>query len=861
MSLDCFDAKIAAGLVDEARGRKLAEWIGAVEDEAARRTGNAEAAYARAAKRASDHAAETAKVAERARRQAVAQMTALNRFAEYEGEVKQLRAEGRAPVGLAGEDRSVAYDAFSSLLAHDTHEIATGPNVHYRARQLRAEAHGEFADAIDRLRPKYAGLKNETVIEYDLLKAIYDEPVGVETARLDAAAWKKVEEGLRGKFVAAGGELPVREDWHIPNPAHDWAKISAGGRDLWKEDVKGWLDRDKMVDFETGGRLDDGRLDAVLDDVFKTLSSRAIEGPPTAEFKGQGPLATRRMHERILHFKDAASWQAYAEKYAGHASPYEAMLSYINRMSEDIAMLEILGPNPESMHRFALSAIKRETGRLSGEAGDKSAKGLKKATKANRVIGAVLGSDEKRFDNLWAEVTGANDVAVNTIWADRMSAGRGLLASAQLGSAMVSSLTDAPVVLMTARFDGLSAWRVGKRFVEMFATTGSEVEAARFGLVLDSLAHGAGQVDRIMGETIRTGRAQKLSGAVMRASALRRWTALWKNAFSLEMMGHVADQRGLAYDALDGRFREALSRHGVDAGAWDLIRNSPLYEPRAKAFFIRPQDVARGGAPEHEAASQALSRLVHTEADYGVIESDPRVRAFLLGQSRPGTEGGEFRRSVAMYKSFPVTLMSRHFNRMVARGWRDGSRLGHAAATFALMTVMGALAMQTKMVINGRDPVSMDPSSDLGRKAWVHAMLQGGGLGIFGDLLFQDQTRYGNSAVATLAGPVAGAIESVLFDFIVANGQRLAKGEETHMAGDALYLAGRYMPGSTLWYSRLAFQREVLDRLALMLDERTPERLRRLEKAAQKNWGQKSWWRAGRSAPDRAPDLSAIAGP
>jgi hypothetical protein len=37
--------------------------------------------------------------------------------------------------------------------------------------------------------------------------------------------------------------------------------------------------------------------------------------------------------------------------------------------------------------------------------------------------------------------------------------------------------------------------------------------------------------------------------------------------------------------------------------------------------------------------------------DYAVIEGDPATRALLLGQSQPGTAGGEVRRSVAMYRS------------------------------------------------------------------------------------------------------------------------------------------------------------------------------------------------------------------
>jgi hypothetical protein len=131
-----------------------------------------------------------------------------------------------------------------------------------------------------------------------------------------------------------------------------------------------------------------------------------------------------------------------------------------------------------------------------------------------------------------------------------------------------------------------------------------------------------------------------------------------------------------------------------------------------------------------------------------------------------------------------------HFARATARGW-DGSRMGHAAIAFLTMTALGALAMQSKEILAGRDPLSLDPSTGNGLRAWGKATLQGGGLGVFGDVLFVDQTKYGNTWAATVAGPVAGAVETVLGDFIIKNVQQAGKGEQTQFLGDALYAGGR----------------------------------------------------------------------
>ena len=47
----------------------------------------------------------------------------------------------------------------------------------------------------------------------------------------------------------------------------------------------------------------------------------------------------------------------------------------------------------------------------------------------------------------------------------------------------------------------------------------------------------------------------------------------------------------------------------------------------------------------------------------------------------------------------------------------------------------------------------------------------------------------------------------------------------------------------------------VLDQLALQIDPRAPERFRRMEDMAQRDWGQRFWWSPGRAAPQSAPNL------
>ena len=115
-----------------------------------------------------------------------------------------------------------------------------------------------------------------------------------------------------------------------------------------------------------------------------------------------------------------------------------------------------------------------------------------------------------------------------------------------------------------------------------------------------------------------------------------------------------------------------------------------------------------------------------------------------------------------MYKQFPLTFVMTHFARATARGW-DGSRLSHGALTFLTMWGLGVVSMQAKEIANGRDPLTLDPTEPAGLRAFGKALLQGGGLGVFGDFVALDQTRYGNSWATMLAGPQVGQLNLARF--------------------------------------------------------------------------------------------------
>lgn len=791
-----------------------------------------------------------------------AQIATLEIVTAYTARVRELRETpgdfgfgSKAPFLLANESRSPLWPAIRSLFWKDPHEIAQHGNVHYLARTIRASALAGMTDMMEALRPKVLGLRRETAHEFDLLKAAFREADATPEARLWADQFSTAARDLFDQFNAAGGHIPHRESWRMPNPSLDRTKIAAVARETFVQEMTPRLARGDMIDFTTGKPLDDAGLARVLGEVHDNAVRNWTEGPPSSDFAGREMLANTRRHHRVLSFATADDWAWFAQRYGEHDSPFDAMMTHVNEMAADIAMLRVLGPNPEGLKRYILSLFDRELETVTVTApANADAATQKAAVKANRKAQDRLARQKRSFEVLWSHATGTADTPVNVASAHLMGDMRSVLVSSQMGSALLASLSDSGTVAMTARFNGIPAMSVIRRAMGDMIEPGSEMRAAQHGLIADSLIQGLHAVDRFGGETLRAGRAGQIASATIRASGLRRWSGVLRNAFGLETMALHAREVQKTFADLDPAMRESLGRYGIEPAEWDLIRSAPLHEERPGAFLLRPDDVRGLGGETASRAADKLKRLIETEMDYAVIDRDPMTRALIYGDSRPGTVEGEVRRAFGLYKSFPVTFLLNHFGRALARGW-DGSRLGHSAILFTAMWGLGILSMQSKQVFAGRDPYSLDPTTKEGQRAFAAGLLQGGGLGIFGDFLAADQTRYGNTFVATLAGPQFAAGEKVLGDFVLGNVQRSLKGEPTHFLGDALYAGAGLIPGSSLWYGRLAFQRGVLDQLALMIDERAPERFRRLEEQAAKDFSQQFWWRPGDATPGRLPDL------
>lgn len=165
----------------------------------------------------------------------------------------------------------------------------------------------------------------------------------------------------------------------------------------------------------------------------------------------------------------------------------------------------------------------------------------------------------------------------------------------------------------------------------------------------------------------------------------------------------------------------------------------------------------------------------------------------------------------------------------------------YAAGLVVPLTLAGALAEQMSAINRGQEARDVsDPNF------WASAVARGGSFGPIGDFLFGGilgENRHGISIASQMAGPLVGQVEL--------GGKFLAAAA----AGDNSVVEFRrfaegFLPGNSLWYSRLVVDRMIKDQLEDMFDPKAESKWRRAERKQRKEFGNGMWWRRGDAFPN-----------
>jgi hypothetical protein len=551
--------------------------------------------------------------------------------------------------------------------------------------------------------------------------------------------------------------------------------------------------------------------------------------------------ANRGSESRFLHFKDADSYLAYAKLY-NKGGILSAMQGHVAKLAKDIALVEEMGPNPNAQFQFVHDMATRREG------------------KGKDRIGRGLGYFISTRD-MWNVLTGVTGSAVNPRLAEVAQGARNVEVFSKLGSAFLTSVTDIPTYFVTAGFNRLGFGKPLENMLRAFGKADTEF-ANRAGLIQEGMIS---DMNRWAEGNIGKGWTGKLANATMKLSLLEAWTDSLRRGYAMTKMGAMGKLTRGDWAALHESDRAHFDRAGVtetDFKVWQLAqpedwRGSQMLTLDS-LYRISDADLKAAGLSkmDHHRATSRLLGMLADESEMASLNQDLETRAFTTGGGEKGTLGGEFRRSFMLFKGFPLAMISRHWGRM-ADMWANGdkaSSIGYGAAMITSLTVFGAMALQLKNIVNGKDPQDMEDP-----KFWAAAWAQGGGRGVFGDLLYTGlggDSKGGQPNWTNVLGPVFGSMGD-LANLTVGNIGQAMDDKDTHFGAEAVRFVKQHLPFVNLWYAKAAIDHAVLQDVQEYL---SPGYLDRMRERAQKDFNQDFWWQPGEGMPGRAPDLGAAMG-
>lgn len=329
------------------------------------------------------------------------------------------------------------------------------------------------------------------------------------------------------------------------------------------------------------------------------------------------------------------------------------------------------------------------------------------------------------------------------------------------------------------------------------------------------------------------------------------------------------EEMGKKYDAEVQRKANAVDKRFA-AALKDLQEMGERYKERAAkrkeyadAFQAKVGKVL--GEETLKAKDEAAVKLLevvhhHTRrALRGSSAANTEDRVALgLTKWEAGTILGEAWRFALQFKSVPIGVFKTQMDVLSEMDAHWTTKAAYFARFAASATLPAALGLQIRALLSGQDPNDMDFTTEEGAKFWLKAMLSGGGLGIYGDLITAGQTPYGRDPLAVIAGPGIGigidALQTITGSPSIIGDVADGDDETDRNYGlEALQFTRRnFTPFANIWYVKGAFNRMVYDQMQEMLEPGTVDKhIQRMERN-----GSSYFWQPGQPLPDRAPDLT-----
>jgi len=602
-----------------------------------------------------------------------------------------------------------------------------------------------------------------------------------------------------------------------------------GTDENYNKNFKSWKNfTSKYLDERTFDTVDD--RDDFFVDVYNSLVGNKIQlAEGVDNVFGSRNVTKAAGGKRVLHFKSAADWFTYHEKF-GHGNLQETFLSGLLTAGRNIGMIDKLGSNPKANF-------------------DKIRIAVYNHVKKSRRDSSKLAS-ENYFKKFYMQIDGSNHTVENFTLAKYGSIIRMIQNITKLGGAAVSALTDIGLYGSEMKDQGGKTLLggMGDAFTALgkIKNTKQKKEIAEMlGLMVDGSIHDLAGRNQV-GDNLSRG-ATQVQKTFFKFNLLQWWTNTLKESAMLGMANYYARQKNLSYNKLNKQLQLLFTKFNIDSNKWDVIRKNAMVKADDGMEFVNigaldkisDADIKkitgidnltkREAQIEKEKFKYSVSGMLLDRTLFAVIQPDARVKGIMKQGTLAGTPIGEAVSFLGQFKGFPIAIYNKVIGRdiayMKAGPNQDIGRGARGiAATIVTSALLGYASMTIKDLLKGRSP--RDPSK---LKTVLASLLQGGGLGLYGDVLFKEQ-RDGATIIAGLAGPGATTAADVLL--AINYGIRGEGGK----AGKAAYRA----VSSNIPFMNLFYIKTVYDYLIgfNMMETMSPGALKRVERRMKKDYNQ-----------------------
>jgi len=623
-------------------------------------------------------------------------------------------------------------------------------------------------------------------------------------------------------------------DGYVSRTAHDPDKIRRAGFAAWRESMLATLDQERtLAEVADPEKFLRGVYNALI--TGRHFTPEGMQGFKDPAFTGPGNLAERLSQGRVLHFKSAESWMDYQAKF-GQGTLIESILQQLTQAARNTALMRQFGTNP----RAELEADLKWLGERFRD------------TDPEGVI--RLDGQRNGIMNRFAELDGTAMMPVNRLGARISSGIRTVESMAKLGGVLLSSINDTVLKASELKLHGvgfLEGYADGLQAIGRGRGNGETRE------IMDLLRAGGEGMSRSIaarfdpGDTA-PGTLSKIANTFFKLTGLTYWTDAQRAGAELVLARHLGKHQAIDGAALPPELSRNLQAFGIGPEEWNALRQVEWKQADGRAY-LTPDAATRlsdeqtdhllrleAGQPgeqreirpaDRDRLREDLALKLHAYiADVGeaaVLQPGANERAILRRGTQPGTVLGEALRFVGQFKAFPVAVVTKVWARQI-HGQDGYGAIAGIVHLIVAGAAMGYVSMAAKDLAKGRTP--RDPADP---KTWLAALAQGGGAGIYGDYLFGEYSRFGRSALASLAGPVFGQVDDIAELY-----NRARSGDDPR--AQFLKWAVGNTPFANLFYTRAALDYLVLYQVQEALN---PGFLRRMERRIEKENAQTFWLR------------------